>query len=348
METETSSSHLNRAAVEAGQRCIDQGFAFPVPILSPQKADFFRRLLVNYERQVNSCNEGSHNCNCLRSQKDKQNSNNDKAEETTTPSHNASSSSSTTALLSGDNRFKIHLLFPSIWDEVVHHPTIIALARTALATDDVWCWSTDVNTKEAGTGKLYTWHQDSTYAGIDPPGKAVTIWLALTPSTEESGCVRCIPHSHRIGQLPHVEGRGGADNALALKQEIVNFSPCPLVSSSKLPSLSCHPDDAVPMVVQPGEASIHNFLTVHESKPNCSRYRRTGLALRFVSAHAAKKNVLNGSKEFATLVSGEGRGLFEPEQRPKQALGEVEWERHANAMARERANYLPAYKQSYS
>ena len=101
----------------------------------------------------------------------------------------------------GDHRFKVHLLLPWAWD-LVHHPVIVQLAKACLQTNDVWCWSTDLNIKEPHSETHYTWHQDSTYAGISPSNAAVTIWLALTESGEESGCVKCIPRSHQFGQIP--------------------------------------------------------------------------------------------------------------------------------------------------
>jgi non-heme Fe2+,alpha-ketoglutarate-dependent halogenase len=241
--------------------------------------------------------------------------------------------------LQGDDRFKIHLLLPWAWD-LVHHPAVVELACACLGTRDVWCWSTDVNAKEPLTKTHFTWHQDSTYAGITPPGHAVTIWLALTPSKVESGCLRCIPSSHVLGQLPHVQGQEEAtDNALALQQEIVNLENIP----------NMDPQNAKTMVLEPGEASVHSFWTVHSSSANTTSHRRIGLAMRFVSAHASKAGKV---QEYATLVSGsgssssEGEGgdrnaIFQPEVRPVETMGLTEKAAHAAAMALERANYLP-------
>jgi non-heme Fe2+,alpha-ketoglutarate-dependent halogenase len=230
--------------------------------------------------------------------------------------------------LRGDNRFKIHLVLPWAWD-LVHHPVVVELACACLGTRDVWCWSTDLNVKESASATHFTWHQDSTYAGITPPGTAITIWLALTPSRRESGCLRCIPRSHQRGQLPHMEGQGDADNALSLQQEIINIEKTHYLA----------PDTSQDMVLEPGHASVHSFWTVHSSSANTTNHRRIGLAMRFVSAHAIKKAAK--VQESATLVSGEGRGLFQPELRPMLAMGATEQAAHAAAMALERANYLP-------
>lgn len=223
--------------------------------------------------------------------------------------------------LTGDARFKTHLLLPRVW-ELVHHLVIVSIVQKCLGTEDVWCWSTDWNIKEPLSRTFFAWHQDSTYAGMDPPLAACTVWLALTPSTPATGCVRCIPGSHRAGQLPHEQGMGGNDNALALGQ-----------------ACAVDPNWAVPqdLVLQPGDISVHSFLTAHASSPNNSHTRRVGLALRYVAAWATK----TGLKESATLVAGQGRDLFDPEPEPKKALGEEERAAHQAALAREKANYLP-------
>lgn len=143
--------------------------------------------------------------------------------------------------LTGDARFKLHLLLPWAW-KIVHHPTMVGLAKASLGTDDVWCWSSDINAKEPGTMTHYTWHQDATYAGISPPSAAVTVWLCLSESTELSGAVKCIPQSHST-QVRHVENKGGQENALAMGQEVATFPD------------GCDPSAAVTMV------SIHSILS---------------------------------------------------------------------------------------
>lgn len=294
---------------EAGKRCIQQGFAYPVEVFSPTEANELYKKLQQYEASL-----------CPNTNQKK--------------------------LLSGDDRFKIHLLLPWAW-EIVYHPVLVDLACTCLGTDDVWCWSTDLNIKEPKSDTIYTWHQDSTYSGIDPPNAAITVWLALTPSTVESGCVRCIPNSHLHGQYPHVEGQGGKGNVLAMKQEIQSFS-------SSVNENLVGPDQAEAMVLRPGQASVHSFLTIHSSDPNTTtNSRRIGLAIRYVSAQCTKKkqqqqgtstaaNVnVKVLKETATLVSGNGCNLFDEEPKPVTACGEKERLAHSAALQREKHNYLP-------
>src|SRR5690606_40345277 len=68
-------------------------------------------------------------------------------------------------------------------------------------------WSSDVcssDLKEAHDPSYVSWHQDLTYWGLEP-ADIVTAWVALSPSTPESGCMRVVPGTHTQDVIPHVE-----------------------------------------------------------------------------------------------------------------------------------------------
>src|SRR5262252_273604 len=81
--------------------------------------------------------------------------------------------------LKGDLRHKSHLLF------------------TWLA--DLLCWSSNFFIKEARDPVFVSWHQDSTYWGLDKPD-VVTAWVAFTEATEANGAMEYIPGSHMLDQ----------------------------------------------------------------------------------------------------------------------------------------------------
>ena len=58
--------------------------------------------------------------------------------------------------------------------------------------------------KEANTPSFVSWHQDLTYWGLDK-AEETTLWVALSPTTQESGCMRFIPGSHRERIVPHAD-----------------------------------------------------------------------------------------------------------------------------------------------
>jgi len=157
-------------------------------------------------------------------------------------------------------------------------------AVESLVGPNILCWGSDFFIKNPGDGKYVSWHQDSTYWGLSPPD-VVTAWIALAPSTRESGCLRVVPGSHRREQLPHAESYA-ADNLLSRGQEV---------------AVDVDEALAVDVVLQPGEASLHHVRMIHGSAPNRSSDRRIGYAVRYLSTRV--RQLLDGM-DSATLVRG--------------------------------------------
>jgi len=173
---------------------------------------------------------------------------------------------------SGDWRFRVHLL--QDWALAVATSEVLVKAvKKVLATENVLVWSTDLNIKDPNTEKFYSWHQDSTYAGLHPAGNCVTAWYALTDATELNGCLRFSPGSHVFGQVEHVEGFREKENALSLSQRVSDSQTIDAATSNQ-----------VLLELNAGEASLHSFFTIHCSGPNSSQNSRVGLAIRYVDA----------------------------------------------------------------
>lgn len=147
--------------------------------------------------------------------------------------------------------------------------------------------------KEPQTASFVSWHQDLTYWGLEG-GDQVSMWLALSPATELSGCMRMVAGSHRAGQRGHID-RHDPDNVLFRGQEVPDISE----------------EQAVLVPLRPGEASFHHGWTLHASLPNRSDDRRIGLNVQFITPDA-RQTVSKG--ETALLVRGEDRfGHFHAE-----------------------------------
>jgi len=116
--------------------------------------------------------------------------------------------------------------------------------------------------KEPDSAGYVSWHQDSTYMGIDTDDM-VTAWVALTPSTTGNGCVAMVPGSHRVGIHPHVD-HYGADNILTRGQQVSGVDV----------------DAAVDVELRPGQMSLHHPWLVHGSRPNRTGGRRIGVAFQ--------------------------------------------------------------------
>jgi len=112
--------------------------------------------------------------------------------------------------LKGRNNQKPHLLFPWL-DAVVRDPRIVDAVESILGPN-LFCWASQFFAKPAGDPAYVSWHQDATYWGLSSPDVA-TAWLALTPSTPESGCMRVVPGTHRA-QVPHEDRFDDANRSL--------------------------------------------------------------------------------------------------------------------------------------
>jgi hypothetical protein len=185
--------------------------------------------------------------------------------------------------IGGALRNKSHLLFKWI-DDLIRNEKILD-AMEDLIGPDLLCWNTLFWVKEAGSQSFVSWHQDLRYWGLDTHD-LITVWIALSPATTESGCMRVLPKSHMGDLLPHAD-EYQADNMLTRGQEI---------------SVEVDESLAVEMPLQPGEASVHNGRLAHASTANNSSDRRIGLSLHY--APTATKQVV-GVWDSAALVRGE-------------------------------------------
>ena len=191
---------------------------------------------------------------------------------------------------------KPHLLLTWL-NELIRHPRILDPVADILGPN-LLCWGSGFFTKNPHDAARVTWHQDATYWGLSKPD-VVTAWVAFTPSTRENGCMRVVPGTHSLQQLPHHETYA-QDNLLSRGQEIAVE-----VDESK----------AVDIELAPGQMSLHHVLLVHGSEPNGSDFRRIGFAIRYVPTYVKQ---LSGVPDSATLVRGTdeyGHFLHEPAPR---------------------------------
>ncbi|HEY0181621.1 MAG TPA: phytanoyl-CoA dioxygenase family protein [Rhodopila sp.] len=197
--------------------------------------------------------------------------------------------------LRGPLRHKSHLLFTWL-DEMIRHPAILDAVEGVIGPN-ILCWGSSFFIKDARDAGYVSWHQDSTYWGLDP-ADIVTAWVALSESTAENGAMRVIPDTHTIDQVPHRDTFAD-DNLLIRGQEI---------------AVEVDEAKAVMLSLQPGEMSLHHVRLIHGSDPNPSDKRRIGFAIRYLPTYVRQ---VVGSHDSATLVRGvdEFRN-FVPEQRP--------------------------------
>lgn len=197
--------------------------------------------------------------------------------------------------LKGAYRFKTHLLFKWLAD-LIRAPHILDAVEDLIGPN-ILCWNTHWFIKEANTPNYVSWHQDSNYWGLDTKD-LVSVWVALSPATIESGCMRMLPGSHLGPALPHVDTRH-AHNMLTRGQAI---------------DMEIDETKTVDVELKTGEAALFAYEIAHASHPNTSDDRRIAVVLRFIPTTA--RQVL-ADWDSAALVRGEDTfGHFEHEPKP--------------------------------
>ncbi len=217
-------------------------------------------------------------------------------------------------------RHKPYLVFG--WaDELIKHPRILD-AVEGIIGPDILCWEVAMFTKPAHSDGFISWHQDITYWGLEAEGNVVTAWVALSPSTVESGCMRMVPGTHKREVVAHRD-TFAEKNMLSRGQEI---------------AVEVEEDRAVDLVLAPGQMSLHHVKIFHGSNPNRSDDRRIGFAIRYIppSLHQT-----TDGQDSARLVRGEDRfGYFEHEEPPADDLSTAAIANHERLYAQRRAILL--------
>jgi ectoine hydroxylase-related dioxygenase (phytanoyl-CoA dioxygenase family) len=210
-------------------------------------------------------------------------------------------------------RHKVHLLFT--WaNALVRHPRILDAVEDLIGPNII-CWTTNFFIKEAHTASFVSWHQDSTYWGLEPPD-VITAWLALSDAPLASGAMKFLPGSHLWEQIAHRDTYH-QNNLLTRGQEI---------------AVEVDEAQAVDVPLKAGEISLHHVRLAHGSHPNTTDHRRIGLAIRYVPTHVRQVKV----KDSAMLVRGaDDYGHFDWEPEPKADADEAARAAHAAAMARQ-------------
>ncbi|HVY16991.1 MAG TPA: phytanoyl-CoA dioxygenase family protein [Rhodopila sp.] len=213
--------------------------------------------------------------------------------------------------LRGPMRHKSHLLFTWL-DQLIRNDAILDAVEDIIGPN-ILCWGSSFFIKEAQDKGYVSWHQDSTYWGLDP-ADIVTAWVALSESTAANGAMRVITDTHKLDQIAHRD-TFAEGNLLSRGQEI---------------EVEVDEAQARMLELQPGEMSLHHVRLIHGSDPNPSTRRRIGFAIRYLPTHVRQ---VVGMRDTATLVRGvDAYHNFLPEQRPASDFGPEAQAFHAQVM----------------
>lgn len=169
------------------------------------------------------------------------------------------------------------------WHRLVADDRLLDIAGMFLGPN-LALFATHYICKEPLTGREVRWHQDGAFWPIEPM-EVLTVWLAVTPSVTENGCLEVVPGSHHIDLLETVSTEG--DNSV-LTEEI---------------PVDVEEGDTVPLALQPGDASVHHPNIFHGSQANRSNHWRRGLTIRYIPTST---RILDPESASPFLLRGNG------------------------------------------
>ena len=162
-----------------------------------------------------------------------------------------------------------HFLHPSLFDWLFDDE-VLNLVEPIIGPD-IALFSSGFICKPAATGKRVPWHEDASYwHGRLDPMKVVTVWLAIDPSSQNNGCMRVLPGTHRSGAAGFSQYERVADQQGN-------------VFDTEIKKGTYDASKAVDCVLRAGQASLHDGRIVHGSTPNSGSIRRCGYTMRYMS-----------------------------------------------------------------
>lgn len=147
---------------------------------------------------------------------------------------------------------------------IARDPEILDMVAQVIGPDFA-LWNSSFFAKPSDNGKRTPWHQDGEYWPIRPLATC-TVWIAIDAATPENGCLRVIRGSHKARRLR--------------KHHTVD-SPDVTLNQELLPE-EFNEADAVDIVLEPGQVSLHDVYLLHGSEANYSPQSRRGMTLRFM------------------------------------------------------------------
>ena len=146
-------------------------------------------------------------------------------------------------------------IFSAAWLHAIQHPAFLDVAEAILGPDII-LHHTKLFQKPPEIGAPFPMHQDWEYFPTTHDTMLAAV-IHASEATEEMGCFRVYPGSHKLGRLPGMMG-GGQNREMTERFPIERSTPC---------------------IVEPGDVVFFHYFTIHGSMPNRSqKTRKTVLA----------------------------------------------------------------------
>ncbi len=159
------------------------------------------------------------------------------------------------------------------FERIVRDSPAAKLAATAMQSTRAQFFHDHVLVKEPGTPKPTPWHQDAPYYLVEG-SQTVSMWMPLDPVRGAS--LRFIAGSHKWDKMVRPVSWSDDSDFYATG----DWTP--------VPDPDANPDDMTILewAMEPGDAVLFDFRTVHGARGNTSTARRRALSLRWVGDDA--------------------------------------------------------------
>jgi len=179
------------------------------------------------------------------------------------------------------------MTYDAFWVRLVSDDRLLDIAEQFLGPN-LGLFASHYIAKPPYTGKAVPWHQDGSYWPLDPM-EVITFWLAIDRSDEENGCMKVIPETQ--------------NKRLMSKDEYVAQTEENAFDIAMDPSM-IDESDAVNIILNPGDISIHHPNVFHGSHVNESPRWRRGLTIRYIPT--STRITIDSPHEGAFIFRGQG------------------------------------------
>lgn len=166
-------------------------------------------------------------------------------------------------------------MFSGVWQQAIQNPAFLDVAEAILGPDII-LHHTKLFQKPNETGAPFPIHQDWEYFPTVKDSMIAGI-IHVSEATDEMGCLRLVPGSHKLGRRPDMRGQSDVS---------------PLADEYPL-------EKATIIEAEPGDVAFFHYFTLHGSKPNRSdKTRKTVL----VQLYAGDDEVEAGNEHADMMV----------------------------------------------
>ena len=140
--------------------------------------------------------------------------------------------------------------FSAAWGQAMFDPALLEISRQILG-ENIVLHHNKLFHKPGGHGAGFPVHQDWSYFPMKRDSMIAAV-VHLTSATDEMGCIRVFPGSHKLGRMNHSAGTEKGESF-----------------AERFPL-----EESIAIEAEPGDVLFFHYFTLHASKPNLSNKER--------------------------------------------------------------------------